>query len=199
MVIIHGYSGVKARITGLKVINPIDRRKDGGVYWCMESISPVKDASGTITHFVAVIEGISERKSTEATIRHLAFYDALTDLPNRRLLRDHLEQSIAWSRRAGGMVALLYLDLGRRYQRQRAGRGPDGDARRRDFDHRRPRGRRRRLPPHLDPGAAGRVGPGRRRRRPLRQRLALGPRLVRRLADLRSGPQGDALRRQRPL
>ena len=55
----------------------------------------------------------SERQQAEGTIRRLAYYDPLTDLPNRRLLREHLEQAVAWSRRAGTSTALLYVDLDR--------------------------------------------------------------------------------------
>ncbi|HYD93964.1 MAG TPA: EAL domain-containing protein [Noviherbaspirillum sp.] len=90
-----------------------NRKKSGEVYWCMESISPIIDASGAITHFVAVIEDINDRKFAEATIRQLALYDPLTELPNRRLLREKLDQAFAWSQRAGKRVALLYLDLDR--------------------------------------------------------------------------------------
>lgn len=53
------------------------------------------------------------RQQAEETIRRLAYYDPLTDLPNRRLLRERLEQAVAWSRRAGTRTALLYVDLDR--------------------------------------------------------------------------------------
>jgi diguanylate cyclase (GGDEF)-like protein len=55
----------------------------------------------------------TERQHAEGTIRRLAYYDPLTDLPNRRLLRERLEQAITWSRRAGTCTALLYVDLDR--------------------------------------------------------------------------------------
>jgi diguanylate cyclase (GGDEF)-like protein/PAS domain S-box-containing protein len=90
-----------------------NRRKDGISYWCMETISPIRDKSGKITHFVAVIEDVSERKFAEATIHRLAFYDPLTELPNRRLLRQSLERAAAWSTRNGMGVALFYVDLDR--------------------------------------------------------------------------------------
>lgn len=53
------------------------------------------------------------RQQAEETIRRLAYYDPLTDLPNRRLLREHLEQAAAWSRRSHTRTALLYVDLDR--------------------------------------------------------------------------------------
>lgn len=55
----------------------------------------------------------TERQQAEGTIRRLAYFDPLTDLPNRRLLRERLEQAIAWSRRTGTRTALLYVDLDR--------------------------------------------------------------------------------------
>ena len=90
-----------------------NRKKSGEIYWCLESISPIVDKTGAVTHYVAVIEDISDRKFAEATIRQLALYDPLTELANRRLLRERLDQTIAWSARAGKRVALLYLDLDR--------------------------------------------------------------------------------------
>ena len=65
--------------------------------------------------FLAVISrlnfAISERKQAEEQIRQLAFYDALTQLPNRRLLNDRLEQAMAASKRSGRYGALMFLDL----------------------------------------------------------------------------------------
>ena len=90
-----------------------DRKKNGQIYWCLQSISPVKNERGKITHFVSVTEDISERKHSESVIRHLAFYDPLTDLPNRTLFRDRLEQAIILSERNSSCFALMYLDLDR--------------------------------------------------------------------------------------
>lgn len=90
-----------------------NRKKSGEIYWCMETISPIRNELGEVTHYLAVIEDVSERKFAEETIHRLAYYDPLTDLPNRRLLRDHLESAVAWSRRAETGVALFYIDLDR--------------------------------------------------------------------------------------
>jgi diguanylate cyclase (GGDEF)-like protein/PAS domain S-box-containing protein len=90
-----------------------NRKKSGEVFWCMESISPVKDEEGDTTHFVAVIEDVSDRKYAEDTIRRLALYDPLTELPNRRLLSERLQQAQMRSQRDGASFALLYLDLDR--------------------------------------------------------------------------------------
>jgi|GEM_PF-309969 len=88
-------------------------KKNGDLYWCLETISPLKDESGNITHFVAVTEDISERKQAEQTIRHLAFHDPLTGLPNRRLFRDRLMQAAAMRNRDANAFALMLLDLDR--------------------------------------------------------------------------------------
>lgn len=57
------------------------------------------------------IHDITERKRLEHDIRHLAFYDELTKLPNRRLLDDRLRQVLSSSKRHGGFSALMFLDL----------------------------------------------------------------------------------------
>ncbi|MBB5017903.1 diguanylate cyclase (GGDEF)-like protein/PAS domain S-box-containing protein [Chitinivorax tropicus] len=89
------------------------RRKNGEQYWCLQTLAPVRNASGRITHFVVVAEDISERKFAESTIRHLAFYDALTELPNRRLFRDRLELLATANEREGASFGVLYMDLDR--------------------------------------------------------------------------------------
>jgi len=64
-------------------------------------------------HAVGLIRYISERKRTEEQIRHLAYYDFLTDLPNRRLFFDRLNQALIQAQRHKRLVAVLYLDLDR--------------------------------------------------------------------------------------
>ncbi|MDP3671322.1 MAG: EAL domain-containing protein [Telluria sp.] len=86
-------------------------KKDGELYWCLEAISPLKNEAGEVTHFVAITEDISARKQTEQTIRHLAFHDVLTGLPNRRLFRDRLNQAVTTGQRNKTGFALMLLDL----------------------------------------------------------------------------------------
>ncbi len=90
-----------------------NRNRSGEVFWCLESISPILDERRRTTHYVAVIENINERKFAESTIERLAFYDPLTDLPNRRLLHQRMEAAAARCQRNGRQMALLYLDLDR--------------------------------------------------------------------------------------
>jgi len=89
----------------------LNRRRTGEVYWSIASISPLHNEHGEITHFIANVEDINERKNAEATIERLAYFDPLTDLPNRRMLQDRLEMALKRSRRQATGAALLYLDL----------------------------------------------------------------------------------------
>ncbi len=86
-------------------------RKDGSVFWNELSIAPVRDAKGTPTHLVGIINDITERKEYEQQLERQNNQDALTGLANRNLLRDRLEQAIAFASRHDSMVALLFLDL----------------------------------------------------------------------------------------
>ena len=88
-----------------------DRRKNGEVYPKWMTISAVKGDDGATTHYVSTHSDISERKAAEEEIKHLAFYDPLTQLPNRRLLLDRLHQALATSRRIARHGALLFIDL----------------------------------------------------------------------------------------
>ena len=88
-----------------------NRRKDGEVYPEWLNISAVKDDAGRVTHYVAIFADISERKSAASQIQHLAYYDSLTGLPNRRLLMDRLEQALTASARHRRRSALLFVDL----------------------------------------------------------------------------------------
>ncbi|MGB8077362.1 MAG: PAS domain S-box protein, partial [Gallionella sp.] len=88
-----------------------DKRKDGSIYPKMMTITGVYDDNRKLTHYVAVFRDISNRKKSEQEIHQLAFYDPLTNLPNRRLLMDRLQQGLAASARNSRHGALLFLDL----------------------------------------------------------------------------------------
>lgn len=89
------------------------RRKNGEVFPEWLGISALRAPDGRVTHYVAISSDISERKAAQARIEFLAHHDPLTDLPNRLLLRDRLEQAIAHGERTGTKVALLFIDLDR--------------------------------------------------------------------------------------
>ncbi|MDH4134425.1 MAG: diguanylate cyclase, partial [Gammaproteobacteria bacterium] len=88
-----------------------DRRKDGTVYPIWLTITAVKDKDGVTTHYVGMHADITQRKAAEEKIAHLAYYDPLTGLPNRRLLIDRLQQALANSMRSNQQGALLFIDL----------------------------------------------------------------------------------------
>lgn len=90
-----------------------DRRKDGSLYAQWSSITAVKDETGAVKNYVAIVNEITEQKAAAERIRHLAYYDTLTELPNRALLFDRLNHALDSARRAGTRIALLFIDLDR--------------------------------------------------------------------------------------
>ncbi len=90
-----------------------NRRKNGEIYPEWLNITAVTDEAGQVTNYVASFTDITERKTAEDEIQHLAFYDPLTQLPNRRLLQERLKHGIDVERREGKHLALLMLDLDR--------------------------------------------------------------------------------------
>ncbi len=90
-----------------------DRRKNGEIYPKWLILSVVKGDDGEATHYVGTHIDITERKAAEEQIKQLAFFDPLTQLPNRRLLQERLKHGIDVERRDGKQLALLMLDLDR--------------------------------------------------------------------------------------
>jgi len=88
-----------------------NRRQDGGSYPAWFNIAAVRSSTSTVTHYVGVLTDISERKAAQARIEHMAQHDPLTDLPNRTLLADRMQQAIAHAQRSNRRVALLFVDL----------------------------------------------------------------------------------------
>ena len=88
-----------------------NRRKNGEIFPEYLTITAVKSADGIVTNYVATLTDITERKQAADEIEHLAFYDSLTRLPNRRQLLDRLKRALAASTRSGRDGALLFIDL----------------------------------------------------------------------------------------
>lgn len=88
-----------------------NRHKDGKIYAEWVTILGVIDPDGRTTHYVYTLSDITRNPQAEAEIHRLAYYDALTQLPNRRLLLDRLSHAMASSSRSGNYGALLFLDL----------------------------------------------------------------------------------------
>lgn len=86
-------------------------RKDGGRVPVHLAINAMLDLDGDLDGFLAMAYDISDRVRSQACIQHLAHHDALTDLPNRVLLQDRLDQALRRARRDGTQVAVLMLDL----------------------------------------------------------------------------------------
>ncbi len=88
-----------------------NRRKDGSVYTEMLTITAVPDPQGQVSLYVGMFHDITIMKEQQARLEHFAHFDALTQLPNRVLLADRLQQAISQAERRGTEVAVVYLDL----------------------------------------------------------------------------------------
>ena len=89
----------------------INYKKNGEAFWLELDIVPVDYFSRGLTHWVAVARDITERKISEDRIEHLAFYDTLTQLPNRQLLMDSLSTALAHAVHPEKTGALMFIDL----------------------------------------------------------------------------------------
>jgi diguanylate cyclase (GGDEF)-like protein/PAS domain S-box-containing protein len=86
--------------------------KDGHVVWVLLSVSLVHDEGGEPLYFVSQIQDASKRKAMEEWLQHQALYDALTNLPNRKLFLDRLGHALTrMERRRSRRVAVLFMDL----------------------------------------------------------------------------------------
>lgn len=90
-----------------------NRRKNGEVFPLWMTLIGARDSSGAVTHFIAIQTDASAYKEAEARIHRLAYYDMLTGLPNRVLLRERAAALLSLAERRGRPIALLFLDLDR--------------------------------------------------------------------------------------
>jgi diguanylate cyclase (GGDEF)-like protein/PAS domain S-box-containing protein len=119
--LIHPEDRQSAAATFQRILNSEGRgaqefraRRGDGAWRVFESVgSRILDAAGAAQRVVFVSRDITERKRDEETIRHLAYYDALTGLPNRTLFNDRLAQALAQAYRNRQMLGLMFLDLDR--------------------------------------------------------------------------------------
>ncbi|MDT9002297.1 PAS domain S-box protein [Paucibacter sp. APW11] len=88
-----------------------NRRKSGEIYAEMLSISVVRNEAGVLQHYIGVFTDISQQKTHEAELDRIAHFDALTGMPNRRLLSDRLNTGLLNARRNAKSLAVCYLDL----------------------------------------------------------------------------------------
>ena len=90
-----------------------NRRKNGEVYPEWLTITALRDDAGEVTHYAGIFSDLSAQEQVQERLRSLAYYDLLTDLPNRLLFRDRLRYAIAQARRDKHPLALMFLDLDR--------------------------------------------------------------------------------------
>lgn len=90
-----------------------NRRKSGEVYPEWLAISALNGPDGTVSHYIGIFSDISAQKQAEETIQRLLQYDHLTQLPNRALLRERLDLTLAHVRHRQRKAAVLLLNLGR--------------------------------------------------------------------------------------
>ncbi len=88
-----------------------NRRKGGQDYPEWLSITRVNDSEGQTKHFIAIFSDTTQRKAQEARIRALAYFDPLTGLANRSLLKDRVDHDLSQAKRHQTPMALLFLDL----------------------------------------------------------------------------------------
>ncbi len=88
-----------------------NKRKNGEIYPEHLVISAVKNKNGQVTNYVSTFTDITERKTADQQIMHLAFFDPLTHLPNRRLLLDRIHHALLSRSRSSLFGALLFIDL----------------------------------------------------------------------------------------
>jgi diguanylate cyclase (GGDEF)-like protein/PAS domain S-box-containing protein len=105
-----GKSVVQNRAGNLPV-NCILIRRDGHEVFIEDSVAPIHDRAGNVTGSVLVFRDVSAARALADQLAHAAEHDSLTDLPNRLLLNDRLEQAIAMAARLHDKLAVLFLDL----------------------------------------------------------------------------------------
>ena len=88
-----------------------NKRKNGEVYTQFLIITEVRDKKGRLINYVSTMADISEEAASKEAIERLAYYDSLTSLPNRQLLKNRLEQALATISRHGSKGAVLFFDL----------------------------------------------------------------------------------------
>ena len=88
-----------------------NRRKDGTEYIESALISPVRQADGRLTHYLAIKEDITEKRRTEERIEKLVHFDQLTGLPNRTQLNERFKFALSLAQRSGEQLTVMFLDL----------------------------------------------------------------------------------------
>lgn len=91
----------------------LNKKKTGDLFWEYTSISPIINEEKEITHYLAVKQDLTAKKEEEKRLMHQANYDALTNLPNRTLALDRINQAIYRAKREHACVGVMFIDLDR--------------------------------------------------------------------------------------
>lgn len=87
-------------------------RKDGSLFWNDLQVSPVRDDEGKVTHFVGILNDVTDSKRYQNELEHQSNHDTLTNLPNRNLMKDRIAQGIAYSTRyKQTLMAVAFIGL----------------------------------------------------------------------------------------
>jgi diguanylate cyclase (GGDEF)-like protein/PAS domain S-box-containing protein len=89
------------------------RKKNGELFYLLDTLTPLRDPAGNITHIVSTGRDITCQKSLEERVDYLAYFDALTGMPNRALFVERLQKGIAQARNSSTHMAVLAIDIDR--------------------------------------------------------------------------------------
>jgi diguanylate cyclase (GGDEF)-like protein/PAS domain S-box-containing protein len=108
-----GLDTIRSAIRQQKMEHAVIRnyRKDGSLFWNELTISPVKNPAGEVTHFVSIMDDITDFKAYQEQLEYQANYDELTGLINRNLLSDRFDQAINAAQRDQKEVCIFFMDL----------------------------------------------------------------------------------------
>ena len=98
------------RIVGM-AMNCVLRRRDGKDFAVEDSAAPIRDITGNIIGAIIVFHDVSSARAMAIKMTHLANHDALTNLPNRMLLQDRVEQALQKSQITKDMLAMIIIDI----------------------------------------------------------------------------------------
>jgi diguanylate cyclase (GGDEF)-like protein/PAS domain S-box-containing protein len=108
-----GLDSLRAALAEKSPANVVLRNyhRNGRLFWNHLAIAPVPDDRGKLTHYVAVLNDITEARAEQERLERKANHDALTGLPNRYLLGDRLSQMVAQAHRHGRSFAVAMVDV----------------------------------------------------------------------------------------
>ena len=105
---------MRQRIRLAEPVEPFEmdwQANDGRRICVSVGVSPIRNESGAVVGVATIGRNITARKEAESRIQHLAYFDALTNLPNRTLFQDRLQQGVALAKRQNRVLAVHFLDL----------------------------------------------------------------------------------------